>query len=156
MAVGASICVKGSIEAVKFYEEALGLTSAHHGLNPGETYGHVEFQRDGETVFSLAEVGAEAGDANQKLVEMMLSGNVRSIMCFALGFNAEEEVHKAFELLSKGGRIVNPITALPWSPCCFDVIDKYGVWWYIYLPAGKRPTAKEVEEFFGWDRSEDE
>ena len=33
--------------------------------------------------------------------------------------------------LAKDGTILREIGELPWSPCSADVLDKYGVYWYI-------------------------
>ena len=149
MTLGASICVKGSVEAAAFYQNAFGLTSAHHGINPDGTYGHVELQRDGKAVFSFAESGSET----RGMVDMILSGELNPVMQFSVDFETKQEVRAAFDILSQGGRVISPIEALPWSPCCASVVDRYGVWWFIHMPADKRPTAKEVEKFFGWDKS---
>ncbi|WP_269140613.1 VOC family protein [Anaerocolumna chitinilytica] len=29
------------------------------------------------------------------------------------------------------GSILIPLGALPWSSCCANVMDKYGIFWYI-------------------------
>ena len=39
----------------------------------------------------------------------------------------EETVYNAFQVLSDGGVVIEPIGELPWSKCCATVIDKYGV-----------------------------
>lgn len=38
---------------------------------------------------------------------------------------------KAFDVLSEGGVVVDPMGSLPWSECCATVIDRYGVCWWI-------------------------
>lgn len=148
MKLNGSICIKGAHEAVDFYKEALGLATAHLGLMPDGTLGHVEFYKDENYIFSMAESDKDSSVA----VDLILSGKANPITSFELNFETEEEIRKAFNMLSHGGRVLSPIAALPWSPCCAAVIDKYGVWWYIYLPVEKRPTEKEVEKFFGWDK----
>lgn len=45
----------------------------------------------------------------------------------------EEAVYKAFQVLSDGGVIIEPIGSLPWSKCCATLIDKYGVCWWISI-----------------------
>ena len=50
-------------------------------------------------------------------------------------FDTEEEVRVIFERLANdGGIIVNPVGPRPWSRCAADVIDKYGVGWFISTP----------------------
>ncbi|MCL2033541.1 MAG: VOC family protein [Oscillospiraceae bacterium] len=148
MKLNGSICVKGAHEAVEFYKEAFGLVTAHLGLMPDGTLGHVEFYKDETFIFSMAESDKDSS----KALNLILSGDANPVTSFSLDFETEAEIHKAFTVLSKGGRVLSPIEALPWSPCCATVIDKYGVCWYIHVPADKRPTVNEVEEFFGWDK----
>ena len=45
----------------------------------------------------------------------------------------EEVVYNAFQVLSDGGVIIEPIGELPWSKCCATIIDKYGVCWWISI-----------------------
>ena len=45
----------------------------------------------------------------------------------------EEAVYKAFEVLSEGGVVLEPIHELPWSKCNATIIDKYGVCWWISI-----------------------
>jgi len=46
---------------------------------------------------------------------------------------SEEAVCNAFNILSNGGVIINPIHEVPWSKCCATVIDKFGVCWWIAI-----------------------
>ena len=46
---------------------------------------------------------------------------------------SEEAVYNAFNILSNGGVIINPIQEVPWSKCCATVIDKFGVCWWIAI-----------------------
>jgi uncharacterized glyoxalase superfamily protein PhnB len=46
---------------------------------------------------------------------------------------SEESVCNAFNILSNGGVIINPIHEVPWSKCCATVIDKFGVCWWIAI-----------------------
>ena len=45
----------------------------------------------------------------------------------------EEAVYNAFEVLSEGGAVLEPIHELPWSKCNATIIDKYGVCWWISI-----------------------
>ena len=46
---------------------------------------------------------------------------------------SEAAVDRAFRVLSDGGAVLEPIHALPWSPYCATVIDKYGVCWWLSI-----------------------
>ena len=50
-----------------------------------------------------------------------------------LTMGKEEVVYNAFQVLSDGGVIIEPIGELPWSKCCATIIDKYGVCWWISI-----------------------
>jgi PhnB protein len=52
-------------------------------------------------------------------------------MSLGIIFNNKEEVQKAYKMLSIGGNILFPLGSLPWSECAADVVDKFGVCWYI-------------------------
>jgi uncharacterized glyoxalase superfamily protein PhnB len=46
---------------------------------------------------------------------------------------SEEAVYNAFNILSKGGVIINPIQEVPWNKYCATVIDRFGVCWWIAI-----------------------
>ena len=52
-------------------------------------------------------------------------------MSYCINFESEDEVKRAYEMLAKDGRVLLELGALPWSSCCAEVIDKFGVYWYI-------------------------
>ena len=45
----------------------------------------------------------------------------------------EEAVYHAFQVLSDGGAVIEPIHELLWSKCCATVIDRFGVCWWISI-----------------------
>ena len=51
----------------------------------------------------------------------------------AVELGSEEAVKRAFNVLSEGGVVVDPLGSLPWSSCCATVIDRYGVCWWIAI-----------------------
>jgi uncharacterized glyoxalase superfamily protein PhnB len=52
-------------------------------------------------------------------------------MSYGINFESEAEVKKAYEVLAKEGKVLLELGSLPWSSCCAEVVDKYGVYWYI-------------------------
>lgn len=48
-------------------------------------------------------------------------------------FEAAKTYCNAFQILSDGGVIIEPIGELPWSRCCATIIDKFGVCWWISI-----------------------
>lgn len=45
----------------------------------------------------------------------------------------EDKVHKAYETLLEGSEIITPFGELVFSPCGVELIDKYGVWWCLFV-----------------------
>jgi len=58
-------------------------------------------------------------------------------MSLGVNLNSDEELYHAYEMLSAGGHILRPAGELPWSPLSADVVDKYGICWYIYVSQHK-------------------
>ena len=50
---------------------------------------------------------------------------------FELG--SEAAVAYALQVLSRGGVVLEPLHAVPWSRCCATVIDRYGVCWWLAI-----------------------
>lgn len=130
MKLGATLYIKNTNEAVVFYQEAFGLTLGYNEKFPDGTYMHAELQKDGETIFAISEHN------NEKLVSdmrMQVANKLSPIISLGINFNTESEVKKAYEFLMREGIAYREIGELPWSKCSADVLDKYGVYWYIYI-----------------------
>jgi len=120
MEIGYGIYVKNSAEAVPFYQDAFGLELGYHVRNADGSYFHAELYRDGREVLSLVETPEDAPHNN--------------IVCLGVTLPNEAAVRQTVEKLAAGGTMKRPLGALPWSPCCAEVIDRFGVWWYITAP----------------------
>ena len=128
--LGATLYIKNTNEAVVFYQEAFGMTLGYCEKFPDGTYMHAELQKDGKTIFTVSEHN------NEKLVlNMYLQVASRNSPIVSLGINlaTENEVEKAYDYLMKEGIAYREIGELPWSKCSADVLDKFGVYWYIYM-----------------------
>ncbi len=128
MKLGATLYIKNTVEAIEFYKKAFGMTLGYHEKFPDGTFMHAALLKDGEEVFAVSE------SRNEAFVNIMLSSSLkesRPTMSYGINFNSDDEVKKAYEMLEKEGTVLLPLGALPWSSCCADVIDKYGVYWYL-------------------------
>lgn len=128
MKLGATLYIKNTVEAVAFYTEAFGLTLGYHEKFPDGTFMHAALLRDGQEIFAVSE------SHNDAFVDMMLASSLkasRPTMSYGINFDSEDEVKRAYEMLKKDGTVLLPLGSLPWSSCCADVVDKYGVYWYI-------------------------
>ncbi len=128
MKLGATVYIQNTLEAVPFYLKAFGLTLGYHETFPDGTYMHAALMKDGDEIFCVSE------SKNEAFVEIMLRSSLaksRPTMSYGLNFANAGEVNKAYDLLRKEGTVMLPIGSLPWSACCAEVVDKYGVYWYI-------------------------
>ena len=130
MKLGSTVFIKNTIEAVDFYTEAFGLTLGVFEKNPDGTYMHAPLLKGDDEIFCLSE------SSNEPLLEMMLTSTLdknRPIMSYGIDFKTVEELKKAYEMLIEEGTILFPLGKLPWNTLGADVVDKYGVYWYIYV-----------------------
>lgn len=128
MNLGATLYIKNTVEAVEWYKEAFGMTLGYNEKFPDGTFMHAELLRDGHQVFAVSE------SQNDAFVHAMLASSIegsRPTMSYSMNLDTEDEVRKAYAILAEGGKVLFPLGSLPWSSCCAEVIDKYGVYWYI-------------------------
>ena len=109
--------------AFNFYKNALGMEAVpHHGYNI--------LSLGGKHFYNIFEAPAEEHDM---LTQTTFKSRHRLYANVELA--TEDEVRHAVDALAEdGGKILDPPRPLPWSPCAADVIDKYGVKWFISLP----------------------
>lgn len=114
------VYVKGSVEAVNTYQKAFNAEIL--GLYPDDNggYMHSELNAYGQIL------------AVSELTENSVIGNTMQF-CFELGKGSEELVKKAFEVLKNGATIYEPIGPCDYSPCMFSLIDKFGVFWCLFV-----------------------
>ncbi|WP_167957990.1 VOC family protein [Anaerosporobacter faecicola] len=130
MELGMTLYIKNTVEAVDFYMKSFGLSLGYHEKFPNGTYMHAELQKDGKTIFAVSE------SSNDELVENMkqlAKNNFSPTTSCGINFNSEDEIINAYNMLKEEGIVCRPIGPLPWSVCSADVLDKYGVYWYIYM-----------------------
>ena len=128
MKLGATLYIKNTIEAVAFYREAFGMTLGYNEKFPDGNFMHAALLKDGQEAFAVSE------SRNDTFVDIMLTSSLkesRPTMSYGITFDSEDEVRKAYSMLAKDGKVLFPLGSLPWSSCCADVVDKYGVYWYI-------------------------
>ncbi|MDR2687104.1 MAG: hypothetical protein LBB75_05070 [Oscillospiraceae bacterium] len=128
--IGPHVYVKGSAEAARLYKEAFRLEDKGKPIldADGNIWHHV-LARDGENIISLSE--------DKYLPAEFLKSDpddVRPIMLFQVVFEKEEELRRAFGLLSKNGNPCAGLRTEPHAVLSCDVIDLFGVFWYLYVP----------------------
>lgn len=84
-----------------------------------------ELSVNGELFMAVSEA-PESCDIRKKTVWQTMAFN-------AYDMGSEEAVRNAYEVLSDGGTVIDPLGPCDWNPCCANLIDKYGVFWWIAI-----------------------
>lgn len=130
MQAGCQIYVKGSVEAVAFYQRALNLTLGMNFKDDNGTYEHASL------MFGESEILAVAEDKSD-MSSPFIRDNKRPVMSFnCYGLGTREAVLHAYNVLSEGAfHNQNPDgpAPLPWSKLCFNLVDKFGVHWWVAI-----------------------
>lgn len=82
---------------------------------------HAEINWNDQNIISISEPN-----------EWAISGKNMQF-CITFGIENEEALKKAYEILKEDGQILYPLGPCDWSKCMADVIDKFGVRWYLSL-----------------------
>jgi PhnB protein len=124
----AQVYVERSLEAAEVYCKAFGAEiTVEIKKDTGTAYEHCELSVDGEGFLALGEA---ENPCDINLVHEM-KWQTMTFNAFEMG--SEEAVRNAFNVLSNGGVVIDPIHELPWSRCCATVIDRFGVCWWISI-----------------------
>ncbi len=126
MNLGATLYVKNSVEAVEFYLEAFGMTLGYHARNSDGSFLHAELGKGDASGFAVSE------NNDEEIVQAMLAAR-QPTMSYGINLDSDDELKHAYKMLAEGGHILRELGSLPWSPCSADVVDQYGVCWYIYV-----------------------
>ncbi|AEY66545.1 hypothetical protein [Clostridium sp. BNL1100] len=121
------IYVKGSDEAFELYKRAFDANIGFEDVDENGTVIHRELDVCGQAIA----VG-EAHDTTRAGGDKRLTGNTMQF-CIQFGAGQERRVRKAYETLLDGSEIITPFGELFFSPCGVELIDKYGVWWCLFI-----------------------
>jgi len=133
--LGHTIYVKRSAEAVPFYCAVFGLELGYHVKNADGSFFHSELYCGEQPILSVVE-GKEDTPHN-------------NVVCLGMTLADEAAVRRAYTQLKVGGTVKMDLTTLPWSPLCAEVIDRFGVWWYITAPQHQPGDDFDPETFEG-------
>lgn len=82
---------------------------------------------DGELLMALSEANNRiAGDGRMAYIETTYPA-----MNFTVNLNHQHAVENAYEVLKENANTLYPLGPLPWSACCANLVDRFGVFWYI-------------------------
>jgi uncharacterized glyoxalase superfamily protein PhnB len=124
------VYIKNSVEAVKLYKEAFKLDEkeGERILDDDGNIWHCVLLKNGEEYLSVSE--------DKYLPENLIraySEDIRPLMLFKVEIEDETDLKRAFELLSKDGNSCAGLKTDPWSIVSCDVIDRFGVFWYLIV-----------------------
>lgn len=128
MRLGSTLYIRNTLEAVPFYIEAFGLEHGYSVKHPDGTYMHAALLRDGQEVFCVSEC------ANLPVVNALLTTRAMPPTSLGLELPTPEEARRAYDMLARDGNVIRPFDVLPWDGGSADVIDRYGVCWYVCCP----------------------
>jgi PhnB protein len=113
------IYVKGSVEAVKFYQDAFDAKLGFNGKNSEGEYMHAELDLFGQ-ILAISEC-----DKN------IIGDNMQ--FCLHFNENEKDKVTKAYEILKNDAkRIDGTLGPCEFSPHMFSLIDKFNIYWCIF------------------------
>ncbi len=130
MDLGATLYVRNSVEAVAFYCDAFGMTVGYNAKHENGTYLHAELEKNGRSVFAVSEFTDDP-------IRTAMIAATQPTMSLGVNLDDDGELQHAYETLSKDGHVLRPIGSLPWSPSSADLVDRFGVCWYIYVSQHK-------------------
>ena len=124
------VYVKNCGEAVRMYKDAFNLDEkeGERILDNDGVIWHCVLLRNGEEYISLSE--------DKYLPDTLMKdypNDVRPLMLFKVEFEHEDDLKRAFKILSKDGNPCAGLKVEPWSKLSCDVIDKFGVFWYLIV-----------------------
>lgn len=131
--IGIGLYVNNSIEAVKMYQLAFNLELGYHVLNEDGSYFHSELYKEGEEILSVVESPSCVSTANT--------------VQLGFTFDGRDELLRAFNILNREGKVLMDVCELPWSPCAAEVMDKFGIRWYLTVPQHRPPDTFTPEDY---------
>ena len=96
---------------------------------------HAELNVDGKALLALSEADNHYDMENRTKYTPTLYPS----MNFCVIFQNKEPVKKAYEILKEDANILLPLGSLPWSSCCANLIDRFGIFWYIAVHVQNEP-----------------
>jgi len=103
---------------VKF-ESELG----YNAKNDDGTYFHAKLYRQDSGGFANSE-------SEDKIMQNTMLAAKQLTISLGINFN-NKELNYACEALGKEGHLIGPIGSLSWSPYSADLVNKFGVCWYL-------------------------
>lgn len=124
MKIGAQVYVRGSLEAADCYCHAFDAAIRFFVKDEKGNYAHSELFVGDDFLMNVSEAPYDFEEH---------STYPWRTTAFNVLLGSEAAVRKAFDMLSDGGTVIEPVGPCPWSECCATIIDKFGVLWWIAI-----------------------
>ena len=121
------VYARDKTEAFAFYKEAFDATIGGRDYDENGVLIHQELDVCGLQI-AVGDMVKRMTDAGDKPV----TGNTMQF-CLQFDKGQEERVRKACDMLAEGGEVLTPFGKLIWTTCGAELIDKYGVWWCLFV-----------------------
>jgi len=115
------VYVKESNKALEFYQKAFDAKVM--GIYPNE---------DGTLAHSELDIYGQIMAVTELSENETVTGNTMQF-CLEFGEGKEEIVQKAYDVLKDGAKIDYPLGPCDWSPLMASLIDKFGIFWCIFV-----------------------
>ena len=126
MKISPQVYVRGSMEAVEMYCKAFGAEISFQIIDKNNNaYEHCELSINGQLFMAVSEA-PDTCDVSKKSAWQIMAFN-------AYDMGSEEAVRNAYEVLRNGGTVIDPLGPCDWNACCSNLIDKFGVFWWIAI-----------------------
>ena len=115
------VFVKESDKALEFYQKAFDTEAICVYPNSDGTLMHAEIDINGQIMMisELMEEGAVTGNT--------------MMFCLHFGEGKEDIVKRIYDVLKDEARSVSPLEPCDYSPLNAVLVDKFGVWWCIFV-----------------------
>ena len=111
---------KEALKTVKMYQKAFDAEIL--GLYPDDNGGYMHSELKAfDQILAVSELQGE-----------LILGNTMQF-CFHMGAGNEAKVLKAYEVLKDGADVQVPAGPCDYSPCMFSLIDRFGVFWCMFV-----------------------
>ena len=128
--IGPHVYVKGSAEAAKLYKKVFNLKDKGTPRldSDGDIY-HRILTRNGDYFMSISEEKYMHDGLKREYPD-----GVRPTMVFTVAFDNEDDLRRAYDILSTDGTPCNGLIVEPSTTLYGDVFDKFDVLWCMYVP----------------------
>ena len=113
------VLVKGSREAVELYQKAFRGKVLCKYPNEHGNYMYAEIDAYGQ-VIAISEIAEDTNHGNTMM------------FCIQFGKDGTEKMKNAYNVLKQDALECSPIGKCDYSPCQFELIDKFGVRWCVF------------------------